>query len=345
MKTLCTTPSKIILTGEHAVVYGAPSLSMAVDLTTVCEMEFTESDANEVPFIEIELTDYSEKHAFPFSIWQKLAIHIETRFQLFEAGAASINSVLKQPIDLVLATLHHYHHHFQIKPGHWNLKIQGHGFIGKGLGSSAAIVVSVLHSLFIQHRRQINETELLALAKAVESRQHGSSSGLDPSVILLGGLLNYQQSQPLISLEAKPFHGWLVDTGAPEASTGQVVSYVRDQFGNSHPIWKDFALLAEKMIDAWDKQDGITLKRLVNENQLLLEEIGIVPEKVKRFIKAAQQNGVAAKVCGAGSHLGEHSGFVLCLSEQAPLELCNQYGYNCIAIHLNSEGSHCEVVV
>ncbi len=345
MKTVCNTPAKIILSGEHAVVYGKPALSMAVDLPTFCETHFTPLASHQSPYVEIELVDLNQKCALPFALWQKMAIHLESRFQLYENGAQSINSVLKQPVDLILACLHHYHHHFHLKPGHWLFKIQGHGLVGKGLGSSAAVIVGVLHSLFVHHQIAVNDTELLALAKTIENRQHGQSSGLDPAVVYKGGLIRYQQQPPIESLENRPFHGWLIDTGSPEASTGQVVNHVRRNFGEAHPIWSDFEATTNKIHQAWLDQNGEALKQEIFDNQSLLEEIGVVPDRVKTFIKSLVADDGIAKVCGAGSHRGNSCGILLCLSPQAPLELCSQYGYNCIAIQLNEKGSQCEVVV
>lgn len=345
MKTLCNTPAKIILSGEHSVVYGKPALSMAIDLPTFCETLFSPLPNHETPYIEVELVDFHQKHAFPYSVWQKMAIHIESRFHRYESGASSINTVLKQPIDLILDTLYHYHHHFHLKSGHWQFKIHGHGLAGKGLGSSAAVIVGILQSLFHHHNRTINQTELLSLAKTIESRQHGQASGIDPAIELMGGLIQYQLGIPIENLVTQPFRGWLIDTGTPSASTGQVVSFVKSHFGNQHPIWQDFEHVTHKIRQAWQQQDGDTLKEYIVENQTLLEEIGIVPEKVKCFTKALLAEKAVAKVCGAGSHRGDNCGILLCLSHEPPLELCTKYGYNCIAVQLNEKGSHCEVVV
>ncbi|BBN58921.1 mevalonate kinase [Hydrogenovibrio marinus] len=345
MKTLCKAPAKLILSGEHAVVNECPAISMAIDLPMFCEVTSEAIDTHQVPFVEIELVDCHQKHAFPFAIWQQMAIDIESRYQLFESGAMSIRSVLKQPVDLVLTTLHHFHHHFKLQSMHWDIKIYGHGLLGKGLGSSAAVIISLLHSLFKHHHKAINTVEILSLAKAIESRQHGHSSGIDPTTIFQGGLLYYLQHKPFQPLTPHKFNAWLIDTGTPESTTGQVVNHVKSRFPAEHPIWNHFTQITEDIRNAWQDQDSFSLKESIQKNQTLLEEIGIVPDKVKHFIKELEQNpDQVAKMCGAGNHKGQNGGVLLCLSPLPPLELCNRYGYNCIAINLSQKGSHCELV-
>ncbi|MDX1797003.1 MAG: hypothetical protein R3219_09775, partial [Hydrogenovibrio sp.] len=201
------------------------------------------------------------------------------------------------------------------------------------------------HSLFLHHGQKLNALELLALAKTIEARQHGKSSGIDPATIFHGGLLHYQTDHPFQPLEAHSFSGWLIDTGTPEPTTGQVVNFVRNQFPQSHPIWKRFAQTTEAIESAWQDQNSELLRAGIRDNESLLEELQVVPEKVQHFIHELQQTpNHAAKICGAGSHKGTQGGVLLCLSPAAPLALCKRYGYNCIAINISEKGSQCEMV-
>jgi hypothetical protein len=56
----------------------------------------------------------------------------------------------------------------------------------------------------------------------------------------------------------------------------------------------------------------------------------VVPAKVQQFIGEMEAQGGAAKICGAGSVLGEAAGMVLVLAERNPAELCQRYGYELI---------------
>ncbi len=344
MKTVCTTPAKLILTGEHSVLFGAPALCMAVALDTVCEIDFIPLETpDHQPFLEIELTDFNQKMAYPYQTWQKRVTHIESRYALYEKNTLAIQTVLQQPVDLVLLTLQQFHNLERLKPGHWQIKLHSHNLSGKGLGSSASIIISLLHSLFVHHQIDITEIDLLALAQQVESRQHGASSGLDPATVYKGGLLRFQQGVPLQQLPHQNFNAWVVDTGKPGSTTGQAVNHVHKHFTHQSPIWDDFKHLASEMEAAWQSSDADKLNDAVHKNQALLEKLGVVPDKVKAFIAALHQSDYSAKICGAGSISGDQAGVVLCIGPEAPAEICDAYGYPYYPLKLNETGSQCEV--
>jgi mevalonate kinase len=69
------------------------------------------------------------------------------------------------------------------------------------------------------------------------------------------------------------------------------------------------------------------MRALIRENHRLLVQIGVVPEKVQRFISAVEARGGAAKICGAGAISGNAGGTLLLLAEELPQGLCEQYGY------------------
>lgn len=339
MKTLCHAPAKLILSGEHSVVYGKPGLSMAVDLPTQCDIEFTPAAP---PFIEIELVNYQQKHAFPFDIWQKLALNIEARFQLFQQEINAIQTVLQHPVDLILVALYHFHAAYTLKSGHWNIKIKSHHLPSRGLGSSAAVILSLLGGLFKTQNIKHHEDTVLTLAQAIESRQHGTSSGIDPTTIMQGGLLRYQQHTTTLQLESHSFHAWLIDTGPPSASTGKSVEKVSKRFSYNDDIWQAFEKVTEQVQSAWQQQDADYLCSAIRSNQQLLEKIGIVPLRVKKFIEQLHvSEEVAAKVCGAGSVQGDHAGIILCISPNAPRQLCQEYGFEIFPLVFQSEGLTC----
>ncbi|MDG4812303.1 hypothetical protein P8629_04730 [Hydrogenovibrio sp. 3SP14C1] len=345
MKTLCHTPAKLILTGEHAVLFGAPALSMAIDLPTQCHMTFTpHTSPQDQTCLEIELSDFNQKLKYPLSAWQERVIQIETRYALYEKHALSIQSVLQQPVDLILLTLQQFHNTYRLRPGHWQIKIQSHPLSGKGLGSSASVIISILQSLFFQHELPLTEVELLSMAQQVESHQHGSSSGLDPTTVLKGGLLRYQQGSPLQQLQSQNFHGWIIDTGAPESTTGQAVNQVHRAFNHQHAIWIEFKKVAHLIEQAWQTSDAEQLRDAIKHNQQLLETIGVVPPTVQRFIHTLNQSSEsAAKLCGAGSVSGEKAGIVLCISQHPPETLCQEYGYEYYPLKFSEKGSQCEM--
>lgn len=340
MKTFCQAPAKILLSGEHSVVYGAPGLSMTVNLPTTCQVIFTPADTFSV---DIELIDYQQNHSFPFAVWRRLAAEIESRFHLFQQEIGSIHSVLQHPVDLVLVTLDQFHEAYRLKSGHWQIKIQSHPYSSRGFGSSAAVILSLLKSLFLQQTINITTSELLALAKKIESRQHGHSSGIDPTAIIYGGLLRFQPHHPVIPLHFPGFKGWLIDTGRPQTTTGQVVEAVAKRFKHNHEIWQRFSQVTEQIQLACETENSALLRQGVQSNHQLLCEIGVVPQTVMDFIAELHKTPLsAAKTCGAGASSGNAAGIVLFISTTSPKVLCEQYGFKFFPLELSSDGIICQ---
>ena len=342
MKTHCTVPAKLILSGEHAVLYQCPALSMAINLHTHCWTTFRK---NTSPTITIELCDFNQTHTLSLTEYRQQATQIEQRYQAFLQGKTTIQTVLSHPIDLVICTLHHFEQAFALNTGSWQFKIQSETPIGRGLGSSAAVILSLLGSLIKQHQQKVSSTEQLSLAQQIEAYQHGQSSGIDPATLIQAGLLQYQTDQPIQPIISPPFfNAWLIDTGKPDSATGECVMAVKSQHQNNMVLWQAFRTTTKAIATAIQQNDVQTLQQGVRQNHQLLIQIGVVPNHIQHFISALQtQYHAAAKICGAGSISGNHAGVVLCLSDTPPLELCQRYGYPCHPIALQSQGIRCEL--
>lgn len=342
MKTLCSVPAKLILSGEHAVLYQCPALSMAIDLPTHCECEYTPNTQSSVT---IELVNFQQKHCFPYEIWQKMCIGMECRYRLFQHQSGAIQSVLTKPVDLILNTLFHFEELCPLKLGDWRFKIHSEVYIGRGLGSSAAVILSLLTSLIKHHNFNLSDDALLALAQRIECRQHGKSSGIDPATLIFGGLLQYQSNLPIQRVNSQKLNAWLIDTGKPLSTTGQCVEHVKQEWADNKTCWKGFKKVTRKLVEAWAEEDSLKFKKWIRKNQQLLFKLGVVPAKVQSFIDELEnQYHAAAKICGAGSVSGDNAGMVLCISENPPYALCETYGYECLPLHLQTKGIECDVI-
>ncbi|MEM7589221.1 MAG: hypothetical protein AAF320_03560, partial [Myxococcota bacterium] len=62
----------------------------------------------------------------------------------------------------------------------------------------------------------------------------------------------------------------------------------------------------------------------------LLTQLGVVPKRVAQLIAEVEQQGAAAKVCGAGAIQGHNGGMVWVLASNPSFlpHLCKQYGYS-----------------
>ena len=88
---------------------------------------------------------------------------------------------------------------------------------------------------------------------------------------------------------------------------------------------KQIGLGFQNMESALADNEVERLKELVRENHRLLVQIGVVPERVQCFVDSIEQQGGAAKVCGAGAIGGHQGGIVWVISDSPPVEFCQDF--------------------
>jgi len=336
MQYTARSPAKLILSGEHAVLYGCPALSLAIDLPTECRFILDANESTQFD-LQINLLNYTSQQAWKQAEWQSEANQVQTRYAQYQAGQIPIQKVCAKPTDLLLLCFDVFF--CEVGPlasAQAVLSVESKSWMGRGLGSSAAVIVSVLSVLAQAYRAQTGvdvKDRLFDLARRIESFQHGRSSGLDPATIRQGGLIRYQLDQPLQALPLPNLNGWLVDTGAPESATGACVDWVRSRFADQSGLWREFAECTESIQQACLNGDTRQLGFAIQQNQRLLQRIGVVPNRVVAFIERLAELGLSAKVCGAGAIAGDAAGVVLAVGEANPQALCERYGYRCQSIH------------
>lgn len=342
-KIQCTVPAKLIVSGEHAVLYGCPALSLAIALPTRCTLAFT--PAAELRF-SLHLNDIALHIQADAALWQDEVQAIEQRFAAFTQNTLAIQHVLTQPQQLIWMTLALFNRHTPLMRGEWTLTLDSEVPMGRGLGSSAAVIVATLAALFQAHDLPLQHAIVLEMAQHAEHYQHGRSSGIDPATLLTPGLLRFELGQipQRLAPAGQPCQAWLIDTGAPDSTTGECVAAVR-RFSDDAALWQRFAKVSAQIQQAWLSAQPADLKAALRTNHLLLCQIGVVPARVAGFIARLENDyAAAAKICGAGSLHGDSAGMVLCLSDTPPVSLCEAYGYRYFAMQTDNRGVHCEMV-
>ncbi len=342
----CSAPAKLILSGEHSILYHCPALSIALPLFSHCHAEFSVNQDNNpnnlVTQFQIDLKDFGRSQYFSHTEWLTKFEQIETRYNQFLANQLSIDQVLNHPEDLIICCIGIFNQQFPLASGNWALSISSEIPVGRGLGSSASIILSVLYALMQSLDEQPEHHNILDLARTIESRQHGKSSGLDPITIQQGGLIEYRMNQPLKSHSFKNLSGWLIDTGEPLSTTGEAVLQVRNNFQGDAELWQQFNSTTSSLLNGLAAQNLAQIQQAITRNQSLLEKIGVVPHVVAEFIaKLTQKFSGVAKVCGSGAVKGNAAGVVLYLSDSEPKSLCEEYGYSYQAISIETLGVRC----
>jgi mevalonate kinase len=322
-------PGKLILSGEHAVVYGHPALAMAVNRNAQAFITMEGSDET----VSFDLPNLQTgKESFTLRALREFHGRVQRNYEEFLAGRLSIREVVHKPVDLfqfafvtILDGLH-------LKMGGGvNVRLNSNIPIGCGMGSSAATILCVLRGLGHYYRVDFRPEWYSRYSLEVENMQHGKASGLDTYVSMHGGCIRFQNGEVQeLPLPRVPLY--IVNTGQPQSTTGEAVSAVAHRMGAKNALWDGFDTVVNHMQKALEHDDLKAFQRAMRENHRLLGEIGVVPGRVADFVAEVEQAGAAAKICGAGAVAGDNGGMVLVASRETPTELCAKYGYELMTV-------------
>lgn len=325
-------PGKLILSGEHSVVYGRPALAMAVNRNAETLVTL-DGAPGEVSF---ELPDLGPaRESFTLRALRDFHDRVARSHREFLEGRLSIRDVLHKPVELfqyAYITLLDGLHLTVGGTGGVNVRMRSNIPIGCGMGSSAASIMSVLRGLGHYYRVEFRPEWYARYSLEVENMQHGRASGLDTFVSLHGGCVLFRQGEfRELPLPRVPLY--IVNTGHPASTTGEAVSAVaRRTGGASSPLWDEFESATLAMEKATRENDLPGFQRAMRTNHRLLDAIGVVPPRVAEFVAEVEATGAAAKVCGAGAVSGDAAGMVLVASETSPADLCARHGYELMTV-------------
>jgi mevalonate kinase len=328
-----STPGKLILMGEHAVVYGRPALVAAIDLRL--RAVFAAALRPLPPTIEIDLPALGHRTT---ATWAEVLAYASAARDGWAAYASRPDlagflalrgddpaHVVKVALGEAAAALGE---DAGGAPG-LCLRLDSELPIGSGFGSSAAAAVAVIagYAAWRGRAADLDREAIARLALEAERRQHGLPSGIDTLTSLEGGLLWARRSSlregsglacerlPAVS----PLLGKLrvYHTGTPPEATGTVVAAVRtrrDREPAAHERLFDRRAAAAADLRA---ELGLAAERParvvagIREHQACLEALGVVPPPVRALVRQVEAAGGAAKVSGAGSLAGPGAGSLL----------------------------------
>ncbi len=319
-------PGKLILSGEHAVVYGRPAVAMAIDLCAQTTINPALGDD-----IAFSLHNFAQHESFKVRALREMAKRIQQNYTHFLNGELGIREVLAKPVELLqfafITLLDGLH--LKIEQG-IDIGLSSSIPIGCGLGSSAAAVLSELRAVGHFLRVDFRPDWHYKYSLIAENMQHGFASGVDSYVSLHGGCVRFQNGEGTkVAMPSSPV--FIVNTGTPGTTTGECVTEVRRLFEND-PIWNDFEGVTNEISRVIGGRDVPSIQAAIRENHKLLCRIGVVPERVQQFIRDIEREGGAAKICGAGAVAGEAAGIVMVISKTPPIALCKRYDYALTAV-------------
>lgn len=292
-------PGKLILSGEHSVVYGGPAL--AVPVSKKVKVSFNPAGDDQLQII----TDRLGETELSLQEIQGIPALLDQNYSAFLNQNLPISDVLNSPSDLLVYTL--LQHGFN-RPG--ALHISSDIPAGAGMGSSAAVICALIKLCGQITGKQFSTEQLFQRVRYCERLQHGRGSAIDAATVTYAKPVKVEADK-VSELSLKLDNNWFIwNSGEPESTTGETVSAVRRQFGES-PIWNDFSEVTNNLERALEAKNSDDILQQLRSNHALLEQIGVVPDRIANVIRQIERLGCAAKICGAGSVAGSAGGMVL----------------------------------
>ena len=265
---------KIILFGEHAVVYGSRAIAAPIPLAVRARV-LGEDDGVWLAFPRWGVERRMQKDF--------------TRLTSFEAPAALILG------ELGLADR--------------SMRIEVFSEIPRsmGLGGSAAVAVAIIRALDRHFEVGLSDDAVNALAFQCECIAHGTPSGVDNTVATFGQPLVYQKGA---SPSFQPLHltqpiAMIVGMTGVEGSTAEMVTRVREGrrlCPNLYDsIFREIDGITQSAISAFEHKNVEKLGELMNLNHRLLRRIGVSSRELEELNRIAHSHGAyGAKLTGGG---------------------------------------------
>ncbi len=262
---------KAIIVGEHAVVYGARAVAM--------------------PLREMRMQ--IEVHP---AVAQGAEQAISMRL-----GGKEVNSRIGGVVTDALNLL---------KAKQFSLNIQGKSNVpfGAGLGSSATLCIVVLRALAKGLGLELNRDQIAGFGNALETRFHGSPSGLDTAVVAYEECVAFAKQKPIESIpvptknDGRFWQFALIDSGV-RASTLAMINLAAPYFRGSEGERKiaQFDEVSLAVAQGLLRHDLPVVKEALQVASRLLDSVGVVTSQLKEIMERCAKVGVlASKSTGAG---------------------------------------------
>jgi mevalonate kinase len=270
-----TAPGKVILFGEHAVVYGEPAIA--------------------APVVEVQAMATVEP-ALPGSGLTLCAADLERVMKLADAAADDPLAVMAR---LTLA-------HLDVSPPDATVTIRSTIPIASGLGSGTAVSTAIVRALAAYVGRDLEPAAVSELVYEVEKLHHGTPSGIDNVVVAYGMPVFFVKGEPIeVVGVGTALHLLIADTGVASPTKFAVVDVRRGWERNALRYERLFYQIgvvvreARALIEAGGS--SARLGELMDLNHALLRELSVSSAELERLVTLARAAGaLGAKLSGAG---------------------------------------------
>jgi mevalonate kinase len=284
MGVVASAPAKVILYGEHFVVYGEPAIVLAIDRRARATVGFRSDMRIHLKSSSLGFAGYFENGNL--KVEKGGAKEAGLKFDAIKMAVEKVMRIRGEKVGL-------------------NIEIDSSVPLGAGLGSSAAVIAAVTAATDSLLKAKMSKEDVFRVVYESEKVLHGTGSGVDPAISTFGGALLFQMDTGFKPLEVKTDIPLVVgDTGVQRSTRVQVEkvrSMVEHYPSLFEPLRKAAREIVLRAIDAFKENDLVTLGELMNINQALLYGVGVSDESLEWLINASRKAGaLGAKLTGAG---------------------------------------------
>ncbi len=253
-------PAKVILFGEHAVVYGRHAVVTAIDLR--CYAEAKKSD-------EIRIISQLGVTGLDFEVHPYVSYAIKRFCEVTPIRGVEVRIDSEIPI-------------------------------ASGLGSSAAVTVAVLKALDGEFEAGLSDEDIFELARKVELDVQGIGSGTDPFIATFGGAWLIPERKPIRIGDLELLVVDTGKSSITAEMVRRVAELRKRYPEVVERVFDAIDAIALKSVEALEKEDMNVLSDLFFLNQCMLKAIGVSTEDIDVLIEKLRKLGVSAKITGAG---------------------------------------------
>lgn len=273
-------PGKLMLFGEHSVVYGEPCIVTAVNQRMHVKIQKTEGDLIIINAPDVKVSSYRVK----ISDLGKIEYPKEVKF--------------------LLKSIEIFFNKYKVSSG---LKISTHSEFSSlfGFGSSSAVTVCIIKGLAEIFNIEVSNKVLFDIAYKTVLSVQGVGSGFDLAVAVSGGTIYFDgSSKKTVQINTGKIPLIVGYTGI-KADTATLVRKVGEDYKKNKnkidEIFDSITKIVRKSQKLLIAKDYAKVGKRMTENQKLLTKLDVSIPKLDRLIAAAEKAGAyGAKLSGAG---------------------------------------------
>lgn len=262
MSVTASAPGSIMITGEHAVVYGHSAIVAAVD-------QRAQVRATPLPGRAVRI--------------RSALGDLDTTLDALEATG---------PLRFVLACV-------RAVPLDHGVEISTQSDIDPtlGLGSSAAVTVATLGALAAMQAIALDiHAQALAIVRAIQGR----GSGADLAASLHGGMVRYALDADIEHLPAPP--AMALKYVGYKTPTGEVLSRVAQAWHGHDvaALYARMGTASDAASDAARRRDWPAMAQSLDAYQSLMAELGVTNDDLDTLVAEGRGQALGAKISGSG---------------------------------------------